>query len=187
MRRRDFVTSGIAMAGAALSGEGQGDGPAGAGVLPPAQVHAADRPATRLDATLFRTRADSRAQPDGDSRRWARSPWISGRKRPPTICSFPDRLVESLVMLQARLAEDAEFLQASVGLLDSSGCGACICPGGEFTDVSICRLAKIGGAQKVGSGCFNCARMRVRARRRIIRKSQNVQRCGDCHLSLALD
>ena len=112
MRRRDFVTSGIAMAGAALSGEGR------AMAQPVREFYLLRKYTLQTGPQLGLTQSYFEHALIPALNRMAITPVGAftldiGPETPTYFLLIPGSSVESLVTLDARLAEDAEFLKVS--------------------------------------------------------------------------
>ena len=112
MRRRDFVTSGIAMAGAALSGEGR------AMAQPAREFYLLRKYTLQTGAQLGLTQTYFEHALIPALNRMGITPVGAfkldvGPETPTYYLLIPGTSVEALATLDARLAEDAEFLKAS--------------------------------------------------------------------------
>ena len=147
MERRDFVTSAIAMAGAAIERWGRpGDGVVCPGVLSVAEVRAANRAAVGVGPKLFRACSDSGAEPDGDgSGRCVQAGYRSGDA---DILFVNSGNLGGSAGDAGHEADRGCGVHESVGgVLGSAGVGTGICASGEFADVSVRGLAEAGCAE----------------------------------------
>ena len=125
---------------------GTGTGAISAGILSAAEVRPAKRKPVGLDQNFFEHALIPALNRLGITPVGAFKLDI-GPETPTYYLLIPATSVETLVTLETRLAEDAEFLKASSSFWGAPAAAPAFVRVEEFVDVSLCRLAKTGCAE----------------------------------------
>ena len=171
MERRDFVTSAIAMAGAALSG---GEGRALA--QPPREFYQLRKYALRTGTQLALVQNYFEHALIPALNRMAVLPVGAfkldvGPETPNILFVHSGNVRGSAGYVGHAAGRGYGVHQGVYGVLGSAGVGASLCAGGKFADVGVCGLAKDRCAEGRKKGFFSCEPMRAQAMGHMSRRS----------------